>query len=199
MKIIILLYIKRRWSLCAAVSGPMWMEQVKRCRSKLDIKLSSEGNTSCRWPVRLTHLVTESNKHKCTDANAASTHQHVNTATQTRTRRPSVWAALRWRDALNTFSSIIFPLCGFQLTLSLPQHYIKFTETLPLVGFHWNSENRKCNSCRPTSEGLRMTGETSSGSKRGDDDDRDDSPSAEWPPHDLESDVDTTVWADVRL
>lgn len=47
-------------------------------------------------------------------------------------------------------------------TLSLPQHYIIFTQTLPLVGFHWKSENRKCNSCRPTSfytmQGLRMTG-----------------------------------------
>lgn len=45
-------------------------------------------------------------------------------------------AARGWRDALNTFSSIIFPLRGFQSTLSLPQHYIMFAETLPLVGLH---------------------------------------------------------------
>lgn len=151
MKIIVLFYRKRRRSLWAEVSRPMWKEPVKRCRSKPDIKLSSEGTRHCRWAVRLTHLVAQSNKHKCTNANAASTHQHVCTATHTRTRRPSAWAARGWRDALNTFSSIIFPLRGFQSTLSLPQHYIMFAETLPLVGLHWNSENRKCNSCRPTS------------------------------------------------
>lgn len=151
MKIIVLFYRKRRRSLWAEVSRPMWKEPVKRCRSKPDIKLSSEGTRRCRWPVRLTHLVAQSNKHKCTNANAASTHQHVCTATHTRTRRPSAWAARGWRDALNTFSSIIFPLRGFQSTSSLPQHYIMFAETLPLVGLHWNSENRKCNSCRPTS------------------------------------------------
>lgn len=49
-------------------------------------------------------------------------------------------------------------------------------------------------------QGLRVTGETLSGWKRGYDDERDDSASAGWPPHDLESDVDavTRVWADVR-
>lgn len=182
MKIIVLFYRKRRRSLWAEVSRPMWKEPVKRCRSKPDIKLSSEGTRHCRWAVRLTHLVAQSNKHKCTNANAASTQRHTQGHAGHLPEPLGAGGTLSTLSPRLSFLCVAFSLLylSHSIILCLQRHFLwwVFTETL---------KTGNVIAAGQLLQGLRVTGETLSGWKRGYDDERDDSASAGWPPHDLET------------
>lgn len=154
MKIIVLFYRKRRRSLWAEVSRPMWKEPVKRCRSKPDIKLSSEGTRHCRWAVRLTHLVAQSNKHKCTNANAASTQRHTQGHAGHLPEPLGAGGTLSTLSPRLSFLCVAFSLLylSHSIILCLQRHFLwwVFTETL---------KTGNVIAAGQLLQGLRVTGE----------------------------------------